>query len=209
MYNAVMTNESAVVEELEAPSTALQEIGQRLRSFRLMHGWTLDGLATRAKLSKSYISRLEDGDRQPSIASLLSLSRALGVSLGSLLSNEAQIRNAHVIRGADIQYVPGNGLAYQVHSGRLPGAVMQPLRITISASRTGDDLYRHDGEEWIYVLSGQLTVDLGDERHVLESGDSIHFDATIGHRLSANGADNVEAILVASATPKSLLSSYI
>ncbi len=71
--------------------------------------------------------------------------------------------------------VQGNGLFYQAHSGGLPGAVMQPLRVTIPAGRTGDELYRHEGEEWLYVLSGELCVTLGKEVHDLGAGDSIHF----------------------------------
>jgi transcriptional regulator with XRE-family HTH domain len=187
----------------------LLEIGGRLRSYRQMRGWTLDTLASQAKLSKSYISRLEDGARQPSIAALLSISRALGISLGTLISKESQTHKIRVIKGAETKAVAGNGLVYQLHNGGLPSAVMQPLRITIAADRAGDELYRHDGEEWLYVLSGQLTLTLGDETHELGAGDSIYFDATVGHRLTANGGKDVEAILVASVAPLSLLSSYL
>jgi quercetin dioxygenase-like cupin family protein len=85
---------------------------------------------------------------------------------------------------------------------------MQPIRITISASRTGSELYRHEGEEWLFVLSGKLAVTLGSDSYVLNVGDSIHFDATIGHRLAAEGGKDVDAILVASAAQRSLLNSY-
>jgi transcriptional regulator with XRE-family HTH domain len=197
-------------EQDEAISEAeLQAIGARLRSYRQMHGWTLDTLASRANLSKSYLSRLEDSDRQPSIAALLSISRALGISLSTLLSDDTQHRNVRVVRGSETPAVPGNGLVYQVHSGAMIGAVMQPLRITISSERTGDELYRHDGEEWLYVLSGHLTVTIGEDSHALTAGDSIYFDATVGHRLNATGGKDVEAILVASVAPQGLLSSYL
>ena len=86
---------------------------------------------------------------------------------------------------------------------------MQPLRVTISASRIGNELYRHDGEEWLYVLSGYLIVTLGEDEFALGPGDSLHFDATIGHRLTVNGPQDVEAILVASVPSRNLLSSYL
>jgi len=113
-----------------------------------------------------------------------------------------------VVRGSETAAVPGNGLVYQVHSGGFPGSAMQPVRITISADRKGSELYRHDGEEWLYVLSGRLIVTIGSDKYAVDPGDSIHFDATVGHRLAANGGKDVEAILVACVAPKSLLTSY-
>jgi quercetin dioxygenase-like cupin family protein/ribosome-binding protein aMBF1 (putative translation factor) len=196
-------------EEYDLEVAELGDIGVRIKSFRQMRGWTLDLLASRARLSKSYMSRLEDGDRQPSIASLISISRALGVSLSALLSDEAPIRDLRVVRGEEVPAVTGNGLVYQVHSGAIPGAVMQPLRITISAGRTGEELYRHEGEEWLYVLSGKLNVIISEESFELNPGDSIHFDASAGHRLTAADGKDVEAILVASVAPRALLSSYL
>jgi transcriptional regulator with XRE-family HTH domain len=204
-----MYTESAAEIEPDSSSSDILEIAGRIRDFRQMRGWTLDFLASRANLSKSYISRLEDGDRQPSIAALLSISRALGVSISVLLSDEAKSNSARVVRGKTAPEIPGNGLVYQIHTGGLPGAVMQPLRITISFSRTGEELYRHDGEEWLYVLSGELKVTIGDEIFFLEPGDSMYFDATIGHRLAAAGGMDVEAILVATVAPKLLLGSYM
>jgi transcriptional regulator with XRE-family HTH domain len=187
-------------QEILSGSSELTEIGQRIRSFRQSRGWTLEALGSRSNLSKSYISRLEDGDRQPSIAALLSISRALGLSVGALLNDTSDQHNVSVVRGAETPSVPGNGLIYQPHNGGFPGATMQPMRITISAGRTGNELYKHDGEEWLYVLSGRLAATIGD---------SIHFDATVGHRLNASDEKDVDAILVASICPKALLSSYM
>jgi transcriptional regulator with XRE-family HTH domain len=156
-----MPTDTIAAENLEVDSTELSNIGERIRSFRLARNWTLDQLATRSALSKSYISRLEDGDRHPSIASLLSITRAMNISLGQLLTDGKSSPFVSIVRGDQIPATPGNGLSYQVHSNGFPGAVMQPIRITISASRTGSELYRHEGEEWLFVLSGKLAVTLG------------------------------------------------
>jgi quercetin dioxygenase-like cupin family protein len=86
---------------------------------------------------------------------------------------------------------------------------MQPVRISVPADRVGDELYRHEGEEWLYVLSGTLLLTLGANDHRLEAGDSAHFDAGIPHRLNALNGRDVEAILVASASPRALLGSYL
>jgi len=148
-----MDTDIAIESEVVINCSEIEAIGLRLRSVRQSRGWTLDTLASRAKLSKSYLSRLEDGDRQPSIAALLSISRALGVSLGSLLSEDTHTQGTRVVRSSDAPTTQGNGLVYQAHSGGMSGAVMQPIRITIPSGREGNELYRHDGEEWLYVLS--------------------------------------------------------
>jgi quercetin dioxygenase-like cupin family protein len=86
---------------------------------------------------------------------------------------------------------------------------MQPLRVVVSADRTGDEMYQHDGEEWLYVLSGSLRLSVGGETLHLNPGDAAHFDARAPHRLAAGGEADVELILVACAAPRSLLDSYL
>ena len=86
---------------------------------------------------------------------------------------------------------------------------MQPIRVTVPADRTGDEMYQHDGEEWLYVLSGTLRLALADQTQVLHPGDAAHFDARTPHRLSALDGHDAELILVACAGPRMLLDSYL
>jgi transcriptional regulator with XRE-family HTH domain len=197
-------------EEIERPAIAEDmQLGARVRAGRRQKGWTLDELARRSNLSKSYLSRIEDGDRHPSIAALLSIARACSISLASLVGDDQPVLPGVVVRGIEAPVSQGNGLTYQVlTSGGRPTA-MQPVRISVPADRAGDELYRHEGEEWLYVLSGTLILTLGSEEYRLDPGDSAHFDAGIPHRLNALNGRDVEAILVASAAPRSLLGSYL
>ena len=94
----------------------------------------------------------------------------------------------------------GNGLFYTSLAGGNRTTSLHPIRVTVPA-RQGDLLYQHDGEEWLYVLSGQLVLILADEEHVLQPGDAAHFDARTPHRLSAKGGGDAEIILVACAAP--------
>ncbi len=73
----------------------------------------------------------------------------------------------------------------------------------------GDCLYQHDGEEWLYVLSGQLRLILADSEYVLQPGDAAHFDASTPHRFSAIGSCDAEIIFVACAALRPLLDSYL
>ena len=190
--------------------TEMSHLSARLREMRAERGWTQDELARRAGLSKSYLSRIEDGERQPSLASLLSLAQAHGIGLASLFAaSTEEKRHCAVLRAGSLPPQQGNGLTYTPLSRPERAASMQPIRVTVSARRVGDEMYRHDGEEWLHVLSGTLRLALADEAHVLHPGDSAHFDARVPHRLSALDGDDAELILVACAAPRMLLDSYL
>ena len=192
--------------------TELSSLGARLRALRLGREWTLDELARQAGLSKSYLSRLEEGERQPSIAALLSLSQAHGLPLASLFtggSSEQGPRRCDVVRAGESTPQQGNGLAYTPLSRLGRAASMQPIRVSVSAGRSGDEMYQHDSEEWLFVLSGALRLALADETLTLHPGDAAHFDARVPHRLAAEGGQDAELLLVACAAPRTLLDSYL
>jgi len=189
--------------------TEMLRLGIRLRDLRTERGWTLDELARRTSLSKSYLSRIEDGDRQPSLASLLSLASAYGIALAALFAAPPEAAtHCTVLREGALPSRQGNGLTYTPLSRPDRAAGMQPIRVTVPARREGGEMYQHDGEEWLYVLSGTLRLALAAEVYTLHPGDSAHFDAHVPHRLSALDGHDAELILVACAAPRMLLNSY-
>jgi len=182
-------------------------VGERLRRLRKERDWRLEDLAERTGLSQPYLSRIESGERQPSLAVLFGVARALGVPYASLV--EPEVEDRVVVRGGSALVQRGNGLLYTPLSGGNGAFGLQPLRIVVPAEREGDKLYRHEGEEWLYVLSGRLLLRLADEEYELEAGDAAHFDATRPHRLGAMGGEDAEVILVAGSSPQSLVRSYL
>ncbi len=187
----------------------LTKLGIRLRSLRHQNGWTLGDLAARTGVSEAYLSRLESGERQPSLAVLLTLTQAYNLELSSLFEPERETNPRVVVRAGSKAVQQGNGLSYTPLSGSSRFASLHPIRVTVQADRQDDCLYEHDGEEWLYVLSGQLGLTLIDEKYILQPGDAAHFDARKPHRLSALGGGDVEIILVSCAAPRSLLESYL
>ena len=184
-------------------------VGSRLRSLRQQRGWRLEDLAERTGLSKAYLSRLESGERQPSLTALFGVARAYGVSFSALFEPEQQAQSFAVVRAGEDHAQRGNGLLYSKLSNGSMTFNLRPLRIVVPAERAGDTLYRHEGEQWLYVLSGSLCLELPDEEVVLNPGDAAHFDADNPHKLSALDGRDAEVILVACAVPYLLLKSYL
>lgn len=167
-----------------------------LKRLRLQRAWTLEILADRTALSKSYLSRLESGDRQVSIAAALALCGAFRVSLASLFEPESA-EPCIVVRRGDANALSANGLTYWPLSHASPEFRIQPLRVLVPADREATKDQTHDGEEWVYVLGGALTLSLDGRRYELEAGDAAHFDARLPHRLQARGERAAEVLLVA------------
>jgi transcriptional regulator with XRE-family HTH domain len=190
-------------------SAELAGLGARLRRLRGERGWRLEDLSERTGLSRAYLSRLEGGERQPSLGALFDLARAYDVPFSSLFEPEPEAENLVVVRATDGPPQRGNGLLYKRLSEGGWAFNLQPLRIVVPADREGGGLYRHEGEQWLYVLSGRLGVEISGEEVVLGPGDAVHFDADSPHRFVALDGRDVEAILVACAVPYLLLKSYL
>jgi transcriptional regulator with XRE-family HTH domain len=196
-------------ESLGPMEAEIARIGARLRRLRAERGWRLEDLAERTGLSKAYLSRLESGERQPSLGALSGVARAYGVSFSSLFEPEPEAGNRAIVRASDDLVQRGRGLLYANLSSKSWTFNMQPLRIIVPAEREEDVAYQHEGEQWLYVLSGRLSLKIADEEFVLESGDAAHFDAEVSHHLGALEGRDAEIILVACTVPYLLLRSYL
>jgi transcriptional regulator with XRE-family HTH domain len=174
----------------------LATFGARLKALRLERRWSLDELARRCGLSKGYLSRLESADRQASISAVLTLSRLFGVSLAALFDEQTEAP-VIVVRGERTPSHRVDGLTCWPLSARAQPLQLQPLRVLVAPNRAGEERRQHDGEEWIYVLTGKLTLLAGDHAHDLEAGDAAHFDARLPHRLVARGGRAAELLVVA------------
>jgi len=190
-------------------SADLVKVGERLRRLRKERGWKLEDLAERTNLSRAYLSRLENGERQPSLTALFRIAQAYGVAFSSLFESEPDLESGVIIRAAQTPVRRGNGLFYASLSRGSWAFNLHPIRIVVPAEREEGEVYQHEGEQWLYVVSGSLGLEIGDEEFILELGDAAHFSADNRHRLTALGGRDAEIILVACAVPYLLLKSYL
>jgi transcriptional regulator with XRE-family HTH domain len=175
------------------PSADLPAVAPQLRALRRRAALTLEAAARAAGLSPAHLSRLETGQRQPSLPMLLALARIYGTTVSELLGETVADRDA-VVRAAEMEPTRAGGWTYWQAGG--PGRGMQALRVHIPYGTQGDIVRVHPGEEWLYVLTGRLRLRLGDTAHVLAPGDSAHFDSLTPHRLAAAGHDGTELLFV-------------
>jgi transcriptional regulator with XRE-family HTH domain len=180
----------------------LSSLAESLREERARAGLTLEQLARRSELSVPHLSRLESGERQPSVAALISLSRALGVPLSTLLGERKAAPAISVYLGEGVTH-QANGLTISGRSGFPGSSTIQALHIIIDPDRSPSNPARHRGEEWVYVVSGSLRLEFEDQVHHLPPGATAHFDANCPHRLGAEGV-TTEVLVVAADAPEAL-----
>ncbi|MGV8911160.1 MAG: helix-turn-helix domain-containing protein [Rhodoglobus sp.] len=157
----------------------LEQVGPRLRAARQKRDLTLESVARQSGMSTSTLSRLESGKRQASLELLVPLTRQLGIRLDDLLQPEARdprVRRPTVHRDG-VTIVP---LAPD-------GSAIQTYKITYQPSDAVCEPRVHDGFEWLYVLSGKLRLQLGDQDLVLSRGEAAEFDTRVPHSISAAG----------------------
>jgi quercetin dioxygenase-like cupin family protein len=121
-----------------------------------------------------------------------------GISVAAMFEGPAAEGPCLIVRASEAVAKKLNGLTYAPLSDADRFFNVQPLRVRISTTRKDNEHFRHEGSEWIHVLSGQLTLSLAGKLYQLEVGDSAHFDSRLSHRLIARGRRDAEILLVAS-----------
>jgi len=179
-----MKSKESATEPLETtldPVDDDQRIAASIRSYRLRRNLTLAQLSELSGISVAHLSRLENGQRTPSVRLLLQLARALGVSLGTLVGESPAENTVYVSRSADRHTIAAGDTSLQSLSDP-ELRWLQVVELSLLPGRVGEPA-AHAGEEWVYVLSGAIDVDLNGSTSSLAAGDAVHFRADIPHTL--------------------------
>jgi mannose-6-phosphate isomerase-like protein (cupin superfamily)/DNA-binding XRE family transcriptional regulator len=184
--------------------------GDRIVELRKTYSLSRETLAERSGLDPELIRRIEDG-HIPDLAPLIKISRALGVRLGTLLDDHEELGPV-ITRageaGEAARFITGiSPLGPAPHRGASPGLRfhalapdkagrhVEPFIVDIEAGAEQAKSV-HEGEEFIYVLSGELRMEYGDESYSLSPGDSIYYDSIVPHRLSSAGEEVLRILAV-------------
>lgn len=176
-----MANPEADIDDVVAG------VGPRLRTLRTQRGTTLAALAETTGISVSTLSRLESGDRKPSLELLLPIARAHQLPLDELVSappvEDPRVK-ATPVRREHVTILPLT---------RRPGG-MQAYKLIVDPERHEPTPRVHEGYEWLYVLNGTLRLVLGEHDIVMKPGEAAEFDTRVPHWFGAVGERPVEIL---------------
>jgi transcriptional regulator with XRE-family HTH domain len=169
--------------------------GERIAELCKTYSTSMETLAERSGISLELIRRITENGHIPDLAPLLKISRALGVRLGTLLDDNEKIGPV-ITRAGEADETPRfitgltsesasdghHGLVFKALAADKSGRHMEPfiVDIKVDAEQTKST---HEGEEFIYVLSGNLSLEYGADVYTLAAGDSIFYDSIVPHRL--------------------------
>lgn len=162
--------------------------GKRLRAARIQFGWTLAQLSEMSNVSITTISRAERGQMALSYEKFFALGRALRMDMGAMFSEAGATAKPFtgpvVTRSGEGVVYRGLSFSYEFLGTTAVGKQMSPILGTVHARCIDgpEDFVRHPGEEFVYVLTGSIEVRFDTGQVVLlEKGDSLYFDSSIGH----------------------------
>jgi transcriptional regulator with XRE-family HTH domain len=153
-------------------------VRRRLRELRTQRGMTLEDVARAADIDVSTLSRLESGKRRMALDHLPRLAAALSVSSDELMrtpeAEDPRVRAASHTR---------DGVTYWPLTRGGPAGGLHTFKIRVSARRRTPpaELPVHDGQEWLYVLSGRLRLILGDRDFIIKPGEAVEFSTWTPH----------------------------
>ncbi len=179
-------------------------IGDKIRQLRELQQVSVEELAERSGSTPDLIAELEAGALVPGLSPLMKIARALGVRLGTFLDDEEQASPV-IVRGGQAESVMrfsggGNPTTstldiFSLGAGK-KDRHMEPFLVTVHPPKDPDPpLSSHEGEEFLYVLSGEIELCYGAHRHQIAAGDSLYYDSIVPHHIHSLGG--VDALMLA------------
>jgi transcriptional regulator with XRE-family HTH domain len=200
--NPIKISRESGAEDIAKPL----DLGVRVRELRKARDWTLEQAANQAGLARSTLSKIENGQMSPTYEALKKLAVGLEISVPQLFTppsvDQVNGRMAVTKRDEGASIITTT-YEHDLLAETLTQKKMKPYRTHVRA-RTMDEYdgwVRHDGEEFLYVLTG--TIQLFTEFYepvVLQRGDSAYYDATMGHNVISTSAEDATILWVTSLT---------
>ena len=178
-------------------------LGQKIKTLRQRKGLSLQQMAEKSSLSVPLLSQIESEVVAPPVATLLKISRALTVNIGYFFQEEESGKRAVIVRKNERKQVfrriheDPSKVGYYYESLAYPKADkhMEPFQVQFEVKKKEDLIFfNHKGEEFVFVLEGQLECNYEDETFILDPGDSLYFDSGFPHAFRAVGKKSALAI---------------
>jgi quercetin dioxygenase-like cupin family protein len=171
----------------------LDSVGGKIKNARLTKGVALDFVANETGFSTEYLESVETGEAMPPVGTILQIARALDID-SALLLKEQDTGMTDRIKASSKRT---DNYAYETLTPGVDKKHLKAFQITIDPMQDHSGVsYQHEGEEFVYVLSGKIQVLVGDNVNILDAGDSLHFNSGIRHKLSNLGEETALLVVV-------------
>ena len=163
-----------------------EQIHARIRTLRRLQKRTLKDVAAQCGFTESLLSKIESGKTTPPLATLARIATALGVGLSDLIDGERAVATvatpAEVLKNRKATRT-GKGYGFHVLAAERSGKIMQPFLFVAEKGGVKPGALSHSGEEFVYVLEGEMRYRVGATTYTLGPGDSLYFNAEEEHDL--------------------------
>lgn len=188
-------------------------LGERIAEIRKTYSISREDLSERSGVSADLVAKIEDDGHIPDLAPLIKIARGLGVRLGTLLDDHEQLGPVICRAGdasASSRFKTGlpdgeamekghHGMSFYALASDKGGRHMEPFIVAIEPDAK-QEKSAHEGEEFIYVMEGTLSLEYGMEKKTLNTGDSVYYDSIVPHKVFS-ADDNPVKILAVIYTP--------
>jgi len=172
-----------------------KSFGAKMKQLRQLRKITFEALANKTGLSHRYLREIEEGKIIPPVSAVIQISKALSIDSGSFLSAEEQ--EALVQKRKESFYKRTQAYSYKTLTPEAEAKHMKAFLVTIDPKQDHRMVdYRHEGEEFIYVLKGVVEVRVGENQNRLKKGETLHFDSGIPHKLRNLGDEEAKLLVV-------------
>lgn len=203
---ATRDQEEAFMESIgckPAVEDIVVNVGERVRKVREGRGLSLRDISQRTDMDADLLARIEDGRVSPPLGMIIRLAKALEMKMGYFISGDEE-RAYTVVRRSDRKVVSRYnskkerqyGYEFQSLAPFKRDRHMEPFLVTLEPADTDQERSAHDGQEFIFVLTGKMEVRLGEETHVLDPGDAIYYDSTVPHLVKCQGTESTKILAV-------------
>ncbi|MDQ6527188.1 cupin domain-containing protein [Nocardioides sp. LHD-245] len=182
-------------------------VGPRIRALREAAGLSLRKLASLTGLSVGFLSQVENGQSSIALSTLHNVAAALGQSMSEFFGDDETPEPFDdspiftLTRSVDrTRRVASSGWHYEMLSARVPGLVLEPMLVYIEPGGRAEEPSAHPGEEFSYVLRGELVYRVGDDEYHLGPGDSFYMRSSTLHSIRNDGTET--AVVVSVVTPR-------
>ena len=185
-------------------------VGEKIKLLREKKGMSLAELAEESGFSSALLSQIENHMISPPLGTLIKLGQAMDVPIGHFFEDKSEapfviVRSSertHVSRVASKEGVKF-GYSYESLAQDKKNRYMEPFLVTLEpATKKDRNAYSHEGEEFIFVLEGEMEVTLEDHTDVLKPGDCVYFDSKLRHRVECVGEKETKILAVIHAPHK-------